>query len=109
MLFATVTALARDNRYQMVIVIVGTSLNLRDQSTNRLEDHLSLLTRSDRKWQHFKSSELNEGDYTKITDVLDEWRDPTVPEWERQAMLITTMKHRHLEKLAYVLSSRYHM
>jgi hypothetical protein len=31
-----------------------------------------------RKWQHFKSSELDEGDHTKIADALAEWRDPTV-------------------------------
>ena len=51
--FTTVAALARDNNYQMIIVIAGTSLNLLGQSTNRLEEDLNLLTRSDRKWQHF--------------------------------------------------------
>ena len=54
--FTTVAALARDNGYQMVIAIAGTSINLRDQSTKRLEDDLNLLTRADRKWQHFKKS-----------------------------------------------------
>ncbi len=103
--FTTVTALARDNGYQMVIVIAGTSINLLDQSTNRLEEDLSLLTRSDRKWQHFKSSELDKGDYTKIKDVLGDWQDPMVPERGRQTVLITSMKHYvHLEKLVYVLS-----
>ena len=104
--FTTVAALARDNGYQMVIVIAGTSLNLRDQSTKRLEDDLNLLARSHRKWQHFKSSELNEDDHTKITDVLADWKDPTVAAWERQTVLITTMKHhQHLKNLADVLSN----
>ena len=103
--FTTVAALARDNGYQMVIVITGTSLNLKDQSTKRLEDDLDLLARSRRKWQHFKSSELNEDDHAKIGDVLVDWRDPTVSDWERQTVLITTMKHhQHLRNLARVLS-----
>ena len=103
--FTTVAALARDNAYQMVIVIAGTSLNLRDQSTKRLEDDLDLLTRSDRNWHHFKSDEFKVGDHTKIEDVLTDWQDSRVPEWDRQTVLITAMKnHRHLEKLASVLS-----
>ena len=103
--FTTVAALARDNGYQMVIVIAGTSLNLRDQSTKRLENDLNLLARSRRKWQHFKSSELNEDDHIKIADVLVDWQDPTVSDWERQTVLVTTMKHhQHLKNLAHVLS-----
>ena len=103
--FTTVAALARDNNYQMVIVIAGTSLNLRDQSTKRLEDDLDLLTRSGRNWQHFKTDEFKEGDHTKIEDVLTDWQDPKVPKWNCQTVLITAMKnHRHLEKLTDVLS-----
>lgn len=103
--FTTVAALARDNNYQMVIVIAGTSINLRDQSTKRLEDDLDLLTRSGRNWHHFKSDEFKAGDHTKIEDVLTDWQDSRVPEWDRQTVLITAMKnHRHLEKLESVLS-----
>ena len=103
--FTTVAALARDNGYQMIIAIAGTSINLRDQSTKRLEDDLNLLTRADRKWQHFKSHEFNEGDHTKIANVLADWQDPSVPDWERQTVLITTMKHhQHLKNLGEILS-----
>ena len=103
--FTAVAALARDNAYQMIIVIAGTSLNLRNQSTKRLEDDLDLLTRSGRNWQHFKSDELKKGDPTKIKDVLTDWQDSNVPDWERQTVLITVMKnHRHLEKLSHILS-----
>ena len=102
--FTTVAALARDNGYQMVIAIAGTSINLRDQSTKRLEDDLNLLTRADRKWQHFKSHEFNEGVHAKIANVFADWQDPNVPEWERQTVLITTMKHhQHLKNLAEIL------
>ena len=40
--FTTLTALARDNNYQIVIVIAGVSTNLVNQSTKRLEDDLRL-------------------------------------------------------------------
>ena len=104
MSFTTVAALARDNGYQMVIVIAGTSLNLLSQSTNRLEEDLSLLTKSDRRWQHFKSSEFDEGDYIRMKNVFDDWQDPTVPIQDRQTVLITIMKHhQHLKALADIL------
>ena len=103
--FTAVAALARDNGYQMVIVIAGTSLTLRDQSTQRLEDDLDLLARSRRRWQHFKSSDLNEDDHTRIADVLIDWQDPMVPDWQRQTVLITTMKHhQHLQNLTDILA-----
>lgn len=105
MSFTTVAALARDNGYRMVIVIAGTSLNLLSQSTNRLEEDLSLLTKSDRRWQHFKSSEFQDGDYIRIKNVLDEWQDSTVPKHDCQTILITIMKHhQHLKALAEILS-----
>lgn len=103
--FTTVAALARDNGYQMVIVITGTSLTLQDQSTKRLEDDLDLLARSRRRWQHFKSSDLNEDDHTRIADVLIDWQDPMVPDWQCQTVLITTMKHhQHLQNLTDILA-----
>ena len=105
MSFTTVAALARDNGYQMVIVIAGTSLNLLSQSTNRLEEDLSLLTKSDRKWRHFESSKLETQDYTRIQNVLEDWEDPEVPKQIRQTVLITIMKHHsHLNTLADILS-----
>lgn len=103
--FTTVAALARDNGYQMIIVIAGTSTTLRDQSTARLEEDLELNTESNRRWQHFRSDEFDESDPINIQAVLDEWRDPMSDWWDRQTVLITVMKHHgHLRDLAEVLS-----
>ena len=103
--FTTVAALARDNGCQMIIVITGTSLNLRDQSTQRLEKDLDLHTLSHRKWHHFKSSAFNQSDRNNIKNVLASWQDPTVPQWQRQTVLITVMKHhQHLKNLIDILS-----
>ncbi|MCB9109271.1 MAG: hypothetical protein H6633_34275 [Anaerolineales bacterium] len=70
MSFTTVTALASDNGYQMVIVIAGTSLPLLTQSTNRLRKDLRIDVRDDRQWQHFESRTIKPNDYDKIKSTL---------------------------------------
>ena len=108
--FTTVAALAQDNDYPLVIVITGTSVNLTAQSTKRLEDDLGLDTDSAGKWYHLKSHDfLQKHEFevapSKIMDVLADWEDESVPESDRQTVLITVMKnHHHLEKLVDILS-----
>jgi hypothetical protein len=104
MSFTTVAALARDNGYRLVIVITGTSKPLFEQSTARLLKDLQILTRQDRKWKHFPNPSLRGTARTAIQDTLDEWNDPTVPESERQTVLVTVMKnHTHLRNLNSLL------
>src|SRR5579883_1699220 len=104
MSFTTVAALAHDNGYRMVIVITEVSKPLFEQSKARLQHDLQLLTRRDRKWQHFSNPRGN--DRQSMVDTLAEWRDPSTPPSERRTILITVMKnHTHLEKLRQVLSS----
>jgi hypothetical protein len=104
MSFTTVTALAKDNGYQIVIVIAGTSTSLLTQSTNRLIKDLRLDNRDDRQWQHFESSIIKPNDYDKIKSTLDDWRDPSVLISERKTVLITVMKHHgHLQKVHEIL------
>ncbi len=104
--FTTVAALARDNGYQMIIVIAGTSVNLLNQSTERLIEDLDLGSRTDRKWKHFQNPKFNDGDHNKIKNALHDWQDTTVEPWECQTVLITVMKHHiHLDNLAKVLSA----
>ncbi len=106
MSFTTVTTLAKDNDYRIIIIIAGTSIALLNQSTNRLKRDLQLDTRPDRQWQHFQNPTLEKNDHIKIRNTLEEWEDVSVPEEERKTVLITVMKHhRRLEKLAAVLSN----
>jgi hypothetical protein len=93
--FATVTALARDNLYPIVIVIAGTTIPLFNQSTTRLQRDLRLSTRPDRRWQLFplqkdthQASMLN-----AIKSVLADWADASVPDDDKKTVLITVMKH----------------
>lgn len=105
MSFTTITALARDNGYQMVIVIAGTSTNLLEQSTERLRRELRLETRDDRQWQHFESRKIKPTDYTKFRNTLEDWKDPAIPREQKKTILLTVMKHhRHLDKVRSVLA-----
>lgn len=106
MSFTTVAALARDNSYQMIIVIAGTSVPLLRQSTERLEKDLRLHTRRDRKWQHFVNPTADSSAERNIRATLEDWNDPDVHPGERRTVLITVMKqHKHLDNLNDLLSS----
>lgn len=105
MSFTALTSLAKDNGYQIVIIIAGISTNLVNQSYTRLERDLRIDTRNDLQWLSFKNPRLN--DITKrnqIATALSEHRDETFPEEERKTILITVMKQRnHLPNLRDLL------
>ena len=106
MSFTTVAALARDNGYQMVIVITGISVPLLDQSTERLLRDLRLTTRTDRKWQRFTNPSQEGNDRANILKTLGDWDDKDVPPEERRTVLITVMKNvTYLDKLVGLLNS----
>ncbi|MGE5554251.1 MAG: Z1 domain-containing protein [Betaproteobacteria bacterium] len=103
MSFTTVSALARDNGYQMVIVITGTSINLFRQSNDRLQSDLHLVRRGS-GWRSFRSDRLNDSARQSIQSALARWRDDTVRPDERQTVFITVMKQRtHLDRLIRLL------
>ena len=89
--FTTVTALARDNSYPLVIVIAGTSIPLTNQSQTRLRRDLSLDTREDRCWRHLHNPRVENQDHTRIANTLEDWRDLDAPTSQRATMLITIM------------------
>ncbi len=105
MSFTALTALAKDNDYQIIIVIAGISTNLLDQSTKRLEKDLRFNERFDRKWLGVKKNPTNTStDRDDISTVLKEWKNSTFPEEERRTVLITVMKNpKHLQNLLDVL------
>jgi hypothetical protein len=104
--FTTVTALARDNNYPLVIVIAGTSIPLTNQSQERLGHDLRLDTREDRSWRHLHNPRVQERDHTRLASFLEDWRDPNTPASQRATILITVMKHHgHLQHLIDVLSN----
>jgi Z1 domain len=104
MSFTTVSALAQDNHYQMIIVITGISINLFRQSKERLQEDLHLPDLS-RRWKHFSNPSLKGTARRSIESALLRWRDHEIQAHERQTVLITVMKqHSHLKNLIDLLS-----
>lgn len=102
--FTTVTALARDNGFQIVILITGTSRPLFEQSKNRLLRDLRIGMREDRKWHPLENPSVQGGADRAIAGTLADWRDPRVPDAQRQTVLVTVMKnHARLRNLTLVL------
>lgn len=104
--FTTLTALARDNNYQIVIVIAGVSTNLVNQSTQRLSNDLRLNTRFDRKWTLLQNPSRRQ-DEEIIETTLAQWADPTFPNERCRTLLITVMKNTsHLNNLVTILQGQ---
>lgn len=104
MSFTTVSALAHDNGYQIIIIITGTSVSLFKQSTERLKNDLRLPDRI-RGWKLFTNPALNTTASRSIESALQRWKDGNVSPAERQTVLITVMKHHgRLGKLIALLS-----
>ncbi len=96
--FTAVTALARDNRYPMVIVVGGTTLPLFRQSVDRLEHDLRLRDRRDRVWMPIENPGIQDAD--RIRGPLQDWRDQD----PSQTVLLMVMKnHAQLRKLSALL------
>ncbi|MEI6045137.1 MAG: Z1 domain-containing protein [Chloroflexota bacterium] len=104
MSFTTVAALARDNNFQLIVVITGTSKPLFNQSSDRLERDLRLNTRPDRKWVMLRNPQVQVSLHT-IQPILDDWADTNVPNSTCRTILITVMKHaKHLGNLTQIFN-----
>lgn len=107
MSFEAVATAARDNAYQIVIVVAGTSKPLFRQSTRRLRRDLQLDDpNSPRRWELHENPVKDSGTRQALQHVLEDWRDPNTPAEYRQTVLITVLKHyRRLAGLTALLSS----
>ena len=90
--FTSLAALANDNRYQIIVVIAGTSELLSDQSYDRLKKDLRYDNRFDRKWVIIKNPGTQE-DKDTIQKKLEQWADPTYPKENCSTILLTVMKN----------------
>lgn len=103
--FTSVIALARDNGFQLVIVVAGTSKPLWNQSTQRLRKDLDIdSVVGSVRWQLYPNPVDSENNRRNITLTLSDWRDPDVALSDRATVLITVMKqHSHLRKLVALM------
>lgn len=90
--FTSLTALANDNQYQIVIIIAGTSIPLSEQSYERMRKDLQVESRFDRKWTILKNAGSIE-DRDTIEMKLEQWSDNTFPKEDCSTLLITVMKN----------------
>ena len=90
--FTTLAAMARDNDYQMIIVIAGVTTNLLDQSFKRLNNDLDTRNNFNKQWEVIKIQSSNEADdYINIINRnMELWRHPDSP--SKPTILITVMK-----------------
>jgi Z1 domain. len=105
--FTTVTALARDNGYQMIILIAGTKVPLLNQSRERLLSDLRISAKEPdfRPWRHAPDPQVGHDDHRSIESTLQQWKNPNIPKGKRKTVLITVMKHwSHLQNLIEVLT-----
>lgn len=104
--FTTAIALARDNGFQLVVVIAGTSTSLLDQSEKRIRRDLGIDGEDGYlRWKVFKNPTNDDTHRREFRNILQEWLDPAVPPGERATILVTVMKHHvHLRNLIELLT-----
>ena len=107
MSFETVVTLARDNAFQIIIVVAGVSTSLLDQSTSRLRRDLRLNDPNrTRRWIPLVNPSRDDATAQTIGDALDDWRDADTPDEYKKTVLITVLKNHHrLRSLAALVDN----
>ena len=100
--YTTVSALAHDNGFRLVIVFAGMTTDLLNQTTERLRSDLSQGP-LDGKWSTYNTASLPGNVQMSIENELNEWReDPG----HARTVLLTAMKNvHHLERVTDLLSN----
>ena len=103
--FTTVAALARDNGFQLVVLIAGTSTPLLRQSTERLTSDLEVLGPGRQFDWVIRTNPGDTADEVRfLRSKFEEWVDPTVSPDDCPTVLITVMKHHdHLRNLTHIV------
>jgi hypothetical protein len=100
--FTGLAALARDNKYQIVVLLAGTTNNLVEQSFARLKTDLGI--DKNRDWKMFSTQQkgFQKGELERVGSELAKWRRGST---RARTILIVSMKqHQHLQNLANLLS-----
>ncbi|MFC2026408.1 Z1 domain-containing protein [Chloroflexota bacterium] len=100
--FTTVSALARDNNFRLIILITGTKKILFNQSINRISNLLRISSRRDWAWLMYRNPSVSQA--REISETLDDWRAEYRHGIPPQTILITLLKnHAQLRKLSRLL------
>ena len=100
--FTSLTVLARDNRYRLVILLAGTTNNLVEQSFERLKHDLDI--NQNREWKLFTTQQkgFQKTELDRVNAELARWRrgNPRA----RTILIVSMKQHQHLDNLANLLS-----
>lgn len=95
MSFTTLTALAIDNGFRIVIYFAGIKVNLLEQTTKRLKKDLHTESDNSRFFKVYQSPTVDDNVHLKIKNALGLNHKP--------AILITVLKHyKHIEELTKI-------
>jgi hypothetical protein len=99
--FTSLTALARDNDYRLVILLAGTTNNLVEQSFDRLKTDLDVA--GAREWNLFTTQQkaFQESEVGRVNKELSAWRRNSPR--ARTIIIVSMKQHQHLENLARLL------
>ena len=102
--FTTLTTLARDNGYKLIIIMAGISNQLVNQSFSRLQKDLNIGNSFHRKWLLIKNPKFDSKDFFSIERELKNWKKPKIHSIENQAIVLVVMKNsNHLKNLSRVI------
>jgi hypothetical protein len=102
--FTALTALARDNKYQLVVVLGGTTTNLVEQSYSRLASDLDINGQGQRVWLMSANPSAHADTSEEINRALRSWElYPDRPERCPTVLIVAMKNHTHLRKLETLL------
>lgn len=92
--FTTLSALAHDNDYALIVLIAGTLENLKQQTLERLKIDLEPeVPGTWRPWALFHQPSENSADATVLRKNLTNWLDPTYPKHKKRVCITVVLKH----------------
>lgn len=92
--FTTLTALAHDNGYALVVLIAGTLENLKQQTLDRLTSDLELsATGVTRPWLLVHQPSENTSDAALLKQHLKNWTDSSYPRHKKRVCVAVVLKH----------------
>lgn len=105
--FTTLTALARDNGYGVVILIAGTIDNLKSQSEDRLKQDLAISDEPGQPWVLIDNPAPHNSGFEALKLQLGRWHSPSLSQRKKKTILITVLKqHQRLANLVECLRHR---
>ena len=102
MSFTSLSALAHDNKYQIIVILAGTTNNLVKQSYDRLNEDLSI--GKNRHWKLFTTQErqFQSVEIERVNIELVKWRRKNSR--ARTVMIVSMKQHQHLRSLTSLFS-----